>query len=128
MTEDNPIEGQILVLTAAKASVAGDRVPDLVAEGRRAAEVRADDLRRRYESVHEDDVRTVLLAPEGFWAEVGEDLGWSEREREAVARANAEQLLRVGRREDRREEFETALELREAVVVGSDRERETREQ
>ncbi|WP_132057882.1 hypothetical protein [Halorussus amylolyticus] len=119
MTIDNPIEGQILVLTAAKASVGGQRLPDLVAEARREVEPRADDLRRSYECVHEDDVRTVFLVPEGFWAEVGDDLGWSRREHEAVARAHAEQLLRVGRREDRREEFETALELREAVVVGA---------
>ncbi|USZ67332.1 hypothetical protein NGM10_11385 [Halorussus salilacus] len=119
MTEDNPIEGQVLVLTAAKASVGGKRLPDLVAEARRAVEPRADELRRSYECVHEDDVRVVFLAPEDFWVDVGEDLGWSRREYEAVARAHAEQLLRVGRREDRLAEFETALDLREAVVVGA---------
>lgn len=118
MTEDNPIEGQVLVLTAAKASVGGQRVPDLVAEARRELAPRADDLRRRYECVHEDDVRAVFLVPEGFWAETGEDLGWTDREFEAVARAHAEQLLRVGRREGREDEFETALDVREAVVVG----------
>jgi len=120
MTADNPIEGDVLVLTAAKASVGGQRVPDLVAEVRREIEPRAEDLRRQYECVHEDDVRTVFLAPEGFWEEVGEELGLSRREYEAVARAHAEQLLRLGEREDRREEFETALEVREAVVVGAD--------
>ncbi|WP_134671388.1 hypothetical protein [Halorussus marinus] len=120
MTEDNPVEGQVLVLTAAKASVDGRRLPELVAAGRRAVEPRVDEFRRRFECVHEDDVRAVFLAPEGFWAEVGEALGWSRREHEAVARAHAEQLLRVGGREDRREEFETALDLRAAVVVGAD--------
>ncbi|WP_128476482.1 hypothetical protein [Halorussus pelagicus] len=119
MTADNPIEGQVLVLTAAKASVGGDRVPDLVAEARRAVEPRTDELRRRYERVHADDVREIFLAPDGFWAEVGEERGWSRRAAEAVARAHAEQLLRVGKREERREEFETALELRETVVVGA---------
>jgi hypothetical protein len=120
MTADNPIEGDVLVLTAAKASVGGQRVPDLVAAVRREIEPRADDFRRQYECVHEDDVRTVFLAPEGFWEDVGEELGLSRREYEAVARAHAEQLLRLGEREDRREEFETALEVREAVVVGAD--------
>ena len=119
MTADNPIEGDVLVLTAAKASVGGQRVPDLVAEARRELQPRADELARRYEQVHEDDVRAIFLAPEGFWSEVGDDLGWSRREYEAVARAHAEQLLRIGRREDREEEFETALELREAVVIGA---------
>lgn len=119
MTADNPIEGQVLVLTAAKASVGGQRVPDLVAEARREVEPRADELRRQYECVHEDEIRVIFLAPEGFWAEVGEDLDWSRREHEAIARAHAEQLLRVGRREERDEEFETALEVREAVVIGA---------
>jgi hypothetical protein len=119
VTEDNPIEGQVLVLTAAKASVGGQRVPDLVAEARRELEPRTEDLRRRYECVHEDDVRVVFLAPEGFWEDVGDELGLSRREYEAVARAHAEQLLRVGDREGRKEEFETALEVREAVVIGA---------
>jgi hypothetical protein len=119
VTEENPIEGQVLVLTAAKASVGGQRVPDLVAEARREIEPQSDDLRRKYECVHEDDVRTVFLGPEGFWRKVGDDLDWAEREYEAVARAHAEQLLRIGKREDREDEFETALELREAVVVGN---------
>jgi hypothetical protein len=118
VTQDNPIEGDVLVLTAAKASVGGQRVPDLVAEARREIEPRAEELRRKYECVHEDDVRSIFLAPEGFWQEVGDDRDWSRREYEAVARAHAEQLRRVGRREDREEEFEAALELREAVVVG----------
>ncbi|WP_135853777.1 hypothetical protein [Halorussus salinus] len=119
MTADNPIEGQILVLTAAKASVGGERVPDLVAEARRAVEPRADELRRRYERVHRDEVREIFLVPDGFWADEGEKLGWSRRAHEAVARAHAEQLLRVGKREQRRDEFETALEVREAVVIGA---------
>ena len=119
MTEDNPIEGDVLVLTAAKASVGGQRVPELVAAARRELEPRVDELRRQYECVHEDDVRVVFLAPEGFWEDVGDELGLSRREYEAVARAHAEQLLRVGDRADRREEFETALEVREAVVLGS---------
>ena len=119
MTADNPIEGDVLVLTAAKASVSGERVPDLVAQARRELEPRAEDLRRRYERVHADDVREIFLAPEEFWTEVGEDPDWSRREREAVARAHAEQLRRVGRREDRESEFETALEVREAVVIGT---------
>jgi hypothetical protein len=119
MTADNPVEGQVLILTAAKASVSGERVPDLVAEARRAVEPRADELRRRFERVHADDVREVFLAPEGFWAEVGDERDWSPRAADAVARAHAEQLLRVGKREDRREEFESALELREAVVIGA---------
>jgi len=55
--------------------------------------------------------------PEGHWAEVCSDLGLPEREVDAVRRAHAQQLRRVGSKTDRREEFETALEIREAVVI-----------
>lgn len=120
-TEDargDPLEGDVLVLTAAKASVAGERVPILVSKAQNEVETRAEQLRRNNECVFEDDERAVYLVPTGFWAEVGEAVELGPREYEAVARAHAEQLRRIGRREDRNEEFGMAMELREAVVVG----------
>ena len=45
-------------------------------------------------------------------------MGLEEREWKALRRAHAEHLRRLGGDIDRRREFETALELREAVVVG----------
>ena len=44
-------------------------------------------------------------------------MGFEEREWTALRRAHAEHLQRIGSNLDRRREFETALELREAVVV-----------
>ena len=41
-----------------------------------------------------------------------------QREWKALRRAHAEHLQRLGGDLDRSEEFETALDLREAVVVG----------
>ena len=79
---------------------------------------RVDHYRRGYESAFVDDERRILLVPEGHWAEVGAELSLPEREVDAVRRAHAQQLRRIGSTADRREEFETALEIREAVVIG----------
>ncbi|MFC6989477.1 hypothetical protein ACFQJD_13585 [Haloplanus sp. GCM10025708] len=115
----DPIEGQVLLLAAAKASVSADRLPELVSRVERLLDPRRDEYRREYECVYEDDDRVVFLVAPGHWERVGDELDFDRREREAVRRAHDEQLLRVGRRTDRRDEFETALDIRDAVVVGA---------
>lgn len=120
MTDDaDPIDGQVLLLTAAKASVPASRLPDLVE--RVGAELRSDRerYRREYECVHEGDGRAAFLVEWGHWDEIGERLDLSDREVAAVRRAHEEQLRRIGRRENREEEFETALEIRDPVILGT---------
>lgn len=113
---DHPIDGQVLLLAGAKASVAPDRLPDLVA--RVAAALDPADYSRSYEEACATPEQRVYFVEGGHWEAIGEAVGLTRREREAVQRAHAEQLLRLGRERGRRGEFETALELREAVVVG----------
>ena len=115
-----PIEGQILVLTAAKASVAPTRLPDLVDRAQAQLASERERYRREYERVHADARREAFLVEWGHWDELGDELGLTERERAAVRRAHEEQLLRIGRRTDREETFETALEIREPVCIGTD--------
>ncbi|APW96528.1 hypothetical protein CHINAEXTREME_01535 [Halobiforma lacisalsi AJ5] len=127
---DVPIDGQVLMLTAAKASVPADRLPDLVERAQTALEADLDQYRREYERVYagpgtdngdEDaDRLEAFLVEWGHWETVGEELGFDRRERAAVRRAHEEQLLRLGRRADREDEFETSLEIREPVLVGVD--------
>jgi hypothetical protein len=62
----------------------------------------------------------VFLVPRDHWGAVGERLGLAARERDAVRRAHEEQLRRVGSETGRRDEFEAALEIRSAVVIGVD--------
>lgn len=116
MAED-PIDGEILLLASAKASV-GTRLPTLVETAQADLGPGIEDLRRRYEVVFESDGRVAFLAEEGFWQDAGERLEFTPKEIDAIRRAHAEQLRHLGRREDREAEFETALEIREAVVVG----------
>ncbi len=114
-----PIEGQVLMLATAKASV-GPRLPALVDRVQATLEERLDRYRREYECVHETPERACFLVEWGHWEELGDELGLGRRERSAVRRAHEEQLLRTGRRTDREAEFETALEIREPVVVGTE--------
>jgi hypothetical protein len=117
-----PFDGTVLQLAAAKASVAPSRLPDLLAAVEADLGRRAGEYDRRFERVHEDPERRVYLVPADHWTGVGDRLGLGRREADAVRRTHEEQLLRLGSTTDRRDEFESALEIREAVVVGRARE------
>ena len=83
-----PIEGQVLLLTAAKASVPAKRLPALVdlAQKRLAAE--RNWYRREYERVHEDDSFVAFLVEADHWDRLGDELGFDDRELSAVRRAS----------------------------------------
>ena len=119
MARGDPLDGQVLVLAAAKASVAPRRLPGLVDRAQAHLGPRLEAYRREYECVAEEDDRAVFLVERGHWAEVGRELDLDDRGVDALRRAHEEQLRRTGTVGDRREEFESALDIREAVVVGT---------
>lgn len=120
----HPFGGQVLLLVGAKASVPLAGLPALV--GQAASHLAADDYRRSYERVARADASVTgleapveaFLVPVDHWAEVGATLDLSEREGDALRRVHADALRRIGRAEGRESEFEAALEVREAVVLG----------
>jgi len=114
----NPLDGQPLLVAAAKASVGPDLLPDLVEHVQSNLGPRIDAYRREYECIHETDEYAVFLVGQGHWAELGEEFELAPRERDAVKRAHEQQLRHAGSRTGRSAEFEHALDLREAVVVG----------
>lgn len=116
---DGPIDGNAIVLAAAKASVPGDRLPGLVDRAQEHLGPKRDRYDRRYECAHEDDSAAVFFVEEGHWEAVGEELGLERREWKALRRTHREHLKQLGGDLDRREEFETALDLREVVVIGA---------
>jgi hypothetical protein len=115
-----PLDGNALVLAAAQASVSGERLPELVDQAQEHLHPRLDEYRRRYERAHADEAGAVFFVEEGHWEAVGAELGFEPREWEALRRVHAEHLKRLGSDLGRREEFETALELRETAVIGTD--------
>lgn len=115
---DHPIESTPLLLVMARASVAPNRLPALLREAQTVLAARRETYRRRYERALAADGVEAFFVEEGHWAAFGEEHGWGRRDHEAVARAHRRQLLHAGTEADRREEIETALELREAVVIG----------
>ena len=117
---DGPIDGNALVLAAAQASISGERLPELVERAQTYVEPRLAAYERRYERVYEDGTQAVFFVEDGYWSAVGAELGLETREWKALRRVHAAHLKRLGTELDRREEFETALELREAVAVGTE--------
>ncbi|MFA9501914.1 hypothetical protein ACERIM_03925 [Natrinema sp. H-ect1] len=114
-----PIEGQVLLLTAAKASVPATRLPDLIERAQARVGPDRERYRREFERCYADDDLEAFLVGWGHWEGIGEEIGLTDRELSAVRRAHEEQLLRIGRRTDREAEFETALEIREPVVIAT---------
>ncbi|WP_435319487.1 hypothetical protein [Haloarchaeobius sp. TZWSO28] len=115
-----PIEGQVLLVTAAKASVPPNRLPELVDLVQADLRLRADDYRVSYECIHDDEKYAAFFVESGHWVDIGRRLGFDRRDYEAVQRAHTEQLMRLGRETDRREEFDAALDIRECVLIGKD--------
>ncbi|MHC3438784.1 hypothetical protein ACYJ1Y_11970 [Natrialbaceae archaeon A-gly3] len=115
----DPIEGQVLLLTAAKASVPASRLPDLLECVQGDLEGRLERYRREYECFLETDERRVFLVEWGHWDEIADRLELNQREVSAVRRAHEEQLRRMSRRDGTREEVEATLEIRDPVVIAT---------
>lgn len=115
---NHPIEGQVVLLATAKASVTGSRLAALLEDAQRLLESDLDSYHRRYELATEDDDACCFFVPPDHWDGIGNRLGLQRREHEALRRAHEEQLKRLGKHENRHDEFETALEVRSAVVLG----------
>lgn len=113
-----PIDGTPLLIAGAKASVPASQLPQLLSRTQAALAGRLAEYRRSYERVYRDEGREVFLVSSNHWESIGDELGFGRREIDAIRRAHHEQLKRLGSERDRREEFETALEIRDAVVVG----------
>lgn len=112
-----PFDGMVLRQAAALASVGPNRLPELLGSVDAHLVTQREQFRRQYEQVHADEARALFLVTAEYWPTLGATLGLSDREWKAVRRAHETQLKRVGSQTDRREEFETALEIRSAVVI-----------
>jgi hypothetical protein len=120
MTEGSeiPIDGEPMLTTAAMASVPPKRLPELLARVQSALGPRLASYEQSFECVCDDRDRAVFLVPTDHWEAVFDRLGFDRRERDAVRRAHNEQLSFLGSGTDRRDEFDAALEIRDAVCIG----------
>lgn len=118
--EMNPIDGNALLLAAAKASVGPQLLPELVERVQANVGPRIHEYRERYETAHETDDYAAFFVESDHWDHLGDAVGLGARQRDAVRRAHTEHLRLVGSSIDRRDEFETSLEIREVVVIGKE--------
>lgn len=113
----HPIEGQLLLATGAKASVTLERLSALLERVQRHLAEKRESYDRRYERIHAAEGAEYFLVDTGHWATVGEELGLSDREADAVRRAHEQQFRRLGRRLDREAEFDASLDIREVAII-----------
>jgi hypothetical protein len=116
--DGDPMDGQVLLLAAAKASVSPQRLPDLVDLAQAHLTDRLTDYLRTYEVAFDEDDRVGFFVEADHWGDLGQRLGFTEQETDALRRVHGAQLRRIGTDTDRHEEFEAALDIREAVVIG----------
>lgn len=115
--EEHPIEGQIVLLAGAQASVTLTHISDLVSAAHEHVTTHRTEYERQFERIDEPSGPSYYLVDSSHWDEVGTALELEDREVDALRRAHALQFQRAGRRLDRLEEFETALEVRDVVVI-----------
>lgn len=113
----HPIEGQVVLLAGAQASVPLERLSELLAAAQAHLVDRRDSFARRYETIEAAGDGRYYLADDGRWSAVGRDLELDDREVKALRRTHASQFRRDGRRLDRVEEFESALDIRDVVAI-----------
>lgn len=116
--DGDPIDGQVLLLAAAKASVSPQRLPDLVDLAQAHLADHILEYQRRYEVAFDEPDRIGFFVEADHWDDLGGRLGFTDKEADALRRVHGVQLRRIGSETGRREAFETALDIREAVVVG----------
>lgn len=114
-----PIDTDVLMHAGAMGSVGPDRLPASLLRAQGYLETELDAYRREFECVHEAGGRACFLVPEDHWSAISDDVPLGSREVDAVRRAHEQQLRRIGSETGRREEFESALEIRSAVVVAT---------
>lgn len=113
----HPIEGQVVLLAGAKASVPLPRLSELLETAQQYLGEHHEEYDRRFERIEGTAGAIYFLADEGYWDVIGEQLALDEREVDALRRTHAAQFERDGRRLDRIEEFETTLEIRDVVAI-----------
>ncbi len=113
----HPIDGQVMLLAGAKASVTLEQLSTLVARAQEYLGDRKPRYDGHYECVYTVNATKAYFVDADHWQSIGATLGFTDRETAAVARAHAEQIRRFGKEQDRQAEFEAALEIREAVVI-----------
>ena len=114
-----PIDGPVILYTCAVASIPARAMGPLLRDVQAHLHAHRQRYARRWECAIETPARAIYLVNPGHWDEVGAALSLGRRQQDAVERAHRRQLLAAGRERERREEFQTALEIRTAVVIGT---------
>lgn len=113
-----PFDPAVLQQVATPDGVGPRELPELLGRVEGHLTGCRESLRRRFERAHRDERRELFFVPPDYWAGVASVLSLTPQEKQAVRRAHERQLLRVGAETRRGAEFDAALDIRTAVVVG----------
>ncbi|WP_435119018.1 hypothetical protein [Halolamina sp. C58] len=116
--DEVPFDAAVLQQVAGSDGVDPRTLPELL--GRVEAHLTGSraSLRRQFESPYSDESRELFFVPPDYWEGVASTLSLTPQEALTVRQAHERQLLRIGAETRRGAEFDAALDIRTAVVVG----------
>jgi hypothetical protein len=117
MGASHPIESQIVLLAGAQASVTLTRLSELVSTAHEYIENHRNEYDQQFERIDDASGLSYYLVDSSHWDEIGAALELDDREVDALRRVHSLQFERAGRRLNRLEEFETAMEIRDVIVT-----------
>ncbi|GAB7012075.1 hypothetical protein [Halolamina salina] len=116
--DEVPFDAAVLQQVAGGEGVDPRTLPELLGRVEAHLTDSRASLRRQFESPYSDDRRELFFVPPDYWEGVASALSLTPQEELTVRQAHERQLLRIGAETRRGSEFDAALDIRTAVVVG----------
>ncbi|MFC6953963.1 hypothetical protein [Halorubellus litoreus] len=115
--KDHPFPEEVLLLTAGDGVVKPGRLPELLSVVQADLSLRLQEYREHHECAYEDDHLVAFFVAADHWPAIADRLGFETGAVDATRSAHARFLLGLGTDVDRTDEFETALDVQDCVVI-----------
>ena len=115
--KDHPFPEEVLLLTAGDGLVHPGRLPELLSVVQADLSLRLQEYRENHECAYEDDHLVAFFVAGDHWRAIADRLGFETGAVDATRSAHARLLVGLGADVGRTDEFETALDVQDCVVI-----------
>lgn len=115
--KDHPFPEEVLLLTASDGVVQPGRLPELLSVVQADLSLRLEEYRECHECAYEDDRLVAFFVARDHWTAIADRLGFETGAVDATRAAHARLLVGLGADVGRSDEFETALDVQDCVVI-----------
>lgn len=115
--KNHPFPAALLAMTAGDGVVRPERLPELLSVVQADLSLRVDEYREHHECAYEDDHLVAFFVAGDHWTSIADRLGFGTGAVDATRSAHAHLLLGLGADVGRAQEFESALDVQDCVVI-----------